>query len=248
MKARDVMVSPVITVQPTTPVVEVAKLFIERRISAAPVVDQNGSVVGLVSEGDLLRRAETDTERRRSWLLSALVSKDTLAAEYVKAHGKTAADVMTPDVIVAGPEMPLHQIATIMEKNAIRRVPIVENGQLVGIVSRSNLVQAIAGARRVLDIQPSDAAIRSKLLSHLEQQPWTETSQLNVTVNDGVVDLWGFTTSETERNTALRRRRRTHGRRPRRQRPPRRPPGRRMDVRLWHESALADLEGRRRTA
>lgn len=200
MKARDVMVSPVITVHPTTPVVEIAKLFIERRISAAPVVDRDGSVVGLVSEGDLLHRTETDTERRRSWLLSALVSRDTLAAEYVKAHGKTAADVMTPDVIVAGPDTPLHQIATMMEKNAIRRVPIVENGQLVGIVSRANLVQAIAGARRALDIQPSDTAIRSKLLSHLEQQPWAETSQLNVTVNDGVVDLWGFTTSEAERN------------------------------------------------
>lgn len=199
MKARDVMVSPVITVHPTTPVVEVAKLFFDRRISAAPVVNEHG-VVGIVSEGDLLRRAETDTERRRSWLLSALVSKDTLAAEYVKAHGRTAADVMTREVVVAGPDTLLHQIATIMEKNAIRRVPIVENGQLVGIVSRANLVQAIAGARKALDIQPSDTAIRSKLLSHLEQQPWAETSQLNVTVNDGVVDLWGFTTSETERN------------------------------------------------
>jgi CBS domain-containing protein len=172
MLARDVMVAPVITVKPSTTVKEVAELFLEKRISAAPVLDSQQKLVGVVSEGDLLHRVEAGTERRRSWWLKGLIGDDTLAAEYVKSHGLKVSDVMTRSVVAAAPETPLHEIATLMEKNAIKRVPILENGKLVGIVSRANLIQAVATARKLLDIPLSDTTIRENIMSHLKKQPW----------------------------------------------------------------------------
>ena len=199
MHVRDVMVTPVITVKPSTTVKEVAGLFLEKRISAAPVVDSQEKLVGIVSEGDLLHRVEAGTERHHSWWLEAFIGNDTLAAEYVKAHGLKVSDVMTSRVVTASPQTPLHEVATLMEKNAIKRVPVLENGQLVGIVSRANLIQAVATARKMLDIPLSDTTIRENVLSHLKKQPWTHTTMLNVTVNAGVVDLWGVAESAAER-------------------------------------------------
>ena len=204
MNARDVMVSPVVTVKPAASVQEVAKLLLERRISAVPVVDDQGKVVGIVSEGDLLHRAEAGTERRRSWWLLGLTGDEMLADEYVKAHARKVADVMTSQVTTAAPDTPLHELATLMETNSIKRVPIVKDGQLVGIVSRANLVQAVASARESpLEIPLSDANIREKLLAHLQQQAWGRPWLLNVMVNDGTVDLWGVARSDAEK-TAIR--------------------------------------------
>jgi CBS domain-containing protein len=199
MKARDVMVSPVIIVKPSSSVQEVAKIFLERRISAVPVADDQGRLVGIISEGDLLHRAEAGTERRRSWWLSALAGDETLANEFVKAHARSVADLMTRGVISASPDAPLHEIAALLERNGIKRVPIVANGQLVGIVTRANLVQAVASARKLLDVPISDVTIRQKLLAQLQQEPWAHTALLNVTVTDGVVNLWGLVASEAER-------------------------------------------------
>ena len=200
MKARDVMVSPVITVKSSSSVKEAAKIFLERRISAAPVVDDQGKLVGIASEGDLMHRAEAGTERHRSWWLQLFTAEETLATEYIKAHARKVADVMTCDVITAGPDTPLHKIAALLEKNSIKRVPIVKDGQLVGIVSRANLIQAVASACKGLEIAPSDTAIRDRLLAHLKAQSWADTSLVNVTVNGGVVDLWGVPRSDTEKN------------------------------------------------
>lgn len=199
MFVRDVMVAPVITVKPSTTVKEVAELFLNKRISAAPVIDSQGELVGIVSEGDLLHRVEAGTERHRSSWLMGFIGSDTLAAEYVKSHGRKVSDVMTRKVITASPQTPLYEVATLMEKNAIKRVPILENGQLVGIVSRANLVQAVATARKLLDIPLSDTTIRDRILSQLKKQPWAHTAMLNVTVNAGVVDLWGIAESADER-------------------------------------------------
>jgi len=199
MHVRDVMVAPVITVRPSTTVKEVAELFLERKISAAPVLDSQQKLAGIVSEGDLLHRVEAGTERHRSWWLKGIIGNETLAAEYVKSHGLKVSDVMTRDVITAAPETPLHEVATLMEKNAIKRLPILENGQLVGIVSRANLIQAVATARKLLDIPLSDTTIRENILSQLKKQPWAHTMMLNVTVNAGVVDLWGIAESAAER-------------------------------------------------
>ena len=199
MHARDVMVSPVITVRSSATVKEVAELLLEKRISAAPVVDDQGKLVGIVSEGDLLHRAEAGTERHRSWWLQGLLGDDVLAADFIRAHARKVSDIVTKRVITASPETPLHELAGLMEKNAIKRVPILENGQLVGIVSRANLIQAVATARSLLEILLSDTTIRDKILSCLKEQPWAHTSLLNVTVNGGIVDLWGIAESATER-------------------------------------------------
>ena len=177
MKARDAMVSPVITVKPYSSVKEAAKTFLERKISAVPVVDDQGKLVGIVSEGDLLHRSEAGTEQQRPWWLLALTKEETLAAEYVKAHGRKVTDVMTRNVVTATPDTPLHQIAALLEKNSIKRVPIVKDGQLVGIITRANLIQAVASARKGLDIPLSDTTIRDKLLAHLRAQSWAHTSQ-----------------------------------------------------------------------
>jgi CBS domain-containing protein len=199
MRARDVMASPVITVKPTSSIQEVAQIFVDRQISGAPVVDDAGRLAGIVSEGDLLHRAETGTERRRSWWLHLLTGPETLAAEYVRERSPKVADVMTRDVITVGPDTPLRDIAQTLEKRRIKRVPVVENGQVVGIVSRANLIRAIASARsNTAEVTASDTAIRDKLMAHLEQQPWGRRGMVNVTVTDGVVGLWGFLNSEAE--------------------------------------------------
>jgi len=200
MKARDVMTLGVYTVKPTTSVKDVARLFMQRRISAVPVVDDQGKIIGIVSEGDLLHRSEISTQRRHPWWLDLMVRDEVLdAEEYIKAHAKQVADIMTRNVITAEPDTPLQEIAEILEKYTIKRVPIVRDGRLVGIVSRANLVQAIATSGSDLDVPLSDTTIREQLLTHLNKEDWAHTALLNVTVNGGVVDLWGFIESDTER-------------------------------------------------
>ena len=200
MKARDVMTLAVFTVKPTTSIKDVACLFMERRISAVPVVDDQGKIVGIVSEGDLVHRTEISTERRHPWWLDLMVRDEVIdAKEYIKAHAKRVADVMTRNVITAAPDTSLQEIAEILEKYGIKRLPIVRDGRLVGIVSRANLVQAIATGGSKLDTALSDTSIREKLLTELNKQNWAHTALLNVTVNGGVVDLWGFIESDTER-------------------------------------------------
>lgn len=200
MKARDVMISPVITVGENETVRDLAKLLIAKRISAAPVVDGAGKVIGIVTEADLLHRAEAGTERPVSWWLSLISGDRALADDYVKSHTVKVKDVMTRDVKTVDPDTPLVEIADLFEEQHIKRVPIVsKGGDLVGLVSRANIIQAIASARPKLDISPSDATIRKKLLDELKKQPWSHVHRLNVTVTGGVVDLWGFVESEEER-------------------------------------------------
>jgi CBS domain-containing protein len=144
MKASDVMVSTVITVGPDASVQDVAELLLRNRISAVPVVGDNGEVLGIVSEGDLMNRPETETAHRKAWWLDALASNEMLAADYVKSHSRKAADVMTRDVITASPETSVAELAALLEKNSIKRVPIIKDKRIVGIVSRANLLQGLA--------------------------------------------------------------------------------------------------------
>lgn len=200
MLARDVMVSPVITAGLDATVPDVARTLLDKRISAVPVVDGKGKVVGIVTEGDLMHRAEAGTERRYSWWLEAIRGEAALAADYVEAHAIKIADIMTYDVVTATPETPLHEIAALLEKHQIKRVPIVTaQGDLVGIVSRANLLQAVATARPKLELTLPDADIRRQIVDLLNRQNWTHTYKLNVTVANGVVDLWGAIDSEAER-------------------------------------------------
>jgi CBS domain-containing protein len=200
MQARDVMISPVITIRKNATVREVARILLEKRISAVPVVDNIGKLVGMITEGDLMRRAEAGTERPYSWWVHFLAGDATVAADYVKSHAARVEDVMTSDVVTATPEMPLHEIASLFEEHRIKRVPIVnEDGNLVGIVSRANLIQVVASARPKLEMTLPDTTIRRKLLSELKKQSWAHTHNLSVTVTDGVVDLWGEAQSSEER-------------------------------------------------
>jgi CBS domain-containing protein len=200
MQARDVMVSPVVTVGKGATVRDVARILLEKHISAVPVVDSAGKVVGIVSEGDLMHRAEAGTERPYSWWVHFLAGDATIAADYVKSHAAKVEDVMTSDVVTAAPETPLHEIAALLEERGIKRVPIVNtDGDLVGIVSRANLIQVIASACPKLEMTLPDSAIRQKLLGELKKQPWTHMYNLNVTVSNGTVDLWGYAQSDDER-------------------------------------------------
>src|SRR5262245_7882006 len=200
MKASDVMVSNVITVGPDASVQGVADLLLRHRISAVPVVGSKGEILGIVSEGDLLNRPETETERKNSWWLDALASKETLALEYIKSHSRKVADVMTRDVITAAPDASVAQVAALLEKNRIKRVPIVSNGKIVGIVSRANLLQGLASLKdKALQAQADDSAIRARVMARLQNERWTRPALISVTVQDGNVELWGLVESETEK-------------------------------------------------
>jgi CBS domain-containing protein len=199
MRAVDVMTRDVITISPNTAVSEIASLFLRRHISGAPVVGPDGAIVGLVSEGDLVRRIENETDARQSWWLELLTEGADRAADYAKTHGRKARDVMTPNVITVQENTPLREIADLMEKHRIKRVPVVRDGKLVGIVSRSNLLQALASTDGSRQVSRDDTAIRDSILRELHAQSWTSLWTKNIVVTDGIVHLWGLVRSEDER-------------------------------------------------
>jgi CBS domain-containing protein len=204
MQASDVMVRDVVTVRPETDLAEAVKLLGEHDISALPVIDGENRLVGILSEADLIHRAEIGTEKRRSWWVEAVTGGATLAKEFAKEHGEKVGEIMTPEVIGVAEDTPLSEIAALLERKRIKRVPVVTNGKLVGIVSRSNLIQALASVVGRID-QPveTDRQIRLELLSRLEQQSWTDFGSRNVTVGDRVVHLWGLVGSPEERKALL---------------------------------------------
>lgn len=199
MNASDVMTSAVVTVSPDTPVAEVVDLLLRHGISGVPVVDESRAVLGVVSEGDLMRRAELGTEKQRGSWRTFFTGTARLAGDYVRSHGRLARDVMTADVICVGPLAPLDAIADVMEQHRIKRVPVVDNRALVGIVSRSNLLRALAsrvGAEAA--VPAGDSEIRQALMAELTRQPWSRRADNSVVVTDGVVHLWGLVASPEE--------------------------------------------------
>lgn len=201
MNAIDIMTRDVVTVTAETPVPLVVKLLLARGISGVPVVDANNAVVGVVSEGDLLRRAELGTQKRRGAWLTFFTGTASLAEDYVRAHGACAADIMTRDVACVAPQTPVAEIADLMEDRRIKRVPVVDGARLVGIVSRSNLLRAFASMlpdATLAATSSSDDAIRAALLKELAAQPWSRRSDNSVVVTDGVVHLWGLVTNREE--------------------------------------------------
>jgi len=220
MRAMDVMTTNVITVDPDTSVQAVAKLLSEQAISGVPVINAAGRLVGIVSEGDLLHRVETGTERRpgeplagrrRSWWLETIGSPRELARDYLKSHGRTAGDVMTREVISVTETTELADVAMLLETKTIKRVPVLRDGKLVGIVSRSNLVRALAATRSepAIDADSDDRGIREKLLAELMSQEWFNAKQwfriwaADIIVRDGIVHFWfSADHSEEERRAA----------------------------------------------
>jgi CBS domain-containing protein len=201
----DVMTSKVITVDENASVTTVAKLLAERGISAVPVVDSENRVIGMVSEGDLLHRAETGTECRRSWWLEMMASTNRLAGDYIKSHSGNVKDVMTRDVLSVTETTSVADIAILLETNRIKRVPVLRDGKLVGIVSRANLVRALAMTinEPTSSTEADDRTIRDKLLAELKAQRWAEVAPANITVKDGVVHLWSSYLSEQEKRALV---------------------------------------------
>lgn len=199
MNAADVMTTKVVTVASDASVETVAETLLANRISAVPVVDGAGALVGLISEGDLIHRVEAGTERHRAWWLELLATQETLARDFIKSHARKATDLMTRPVIAVAPGTPLGEVAALFEKHRIKRVPVVDNGKLVGIVSRANLVQALVRDHKTAaEKKVDDTALRADVLAKLESQPWSP-SDINVLVEDGNVEVWGVVNSAAEK-------------------------------------------------
>lgn len=205
MQARDIMTERVVTVGPDTSVREIATLLLERRISAVPVVEESGEIVGIVSEGDLIHRNEIGTELRgRSWWLRLFDDSAALAERYSKSHGAKARDVMTRDVVGVDETASLADIAELLETKHIKRVPVIRDGRLAGIVSRADLVRALAAIPRA-PIEPAsadDQMIRRQVLDLLRAEPWGNVWNTSVFVSGGVVEYWGIVRSEAERDAS----------------------------------------------
>ncbi len=199
MKAGDVMTSRVVTVGPEATVLEAIRLMLQNRISGLPVVEPTGKLVGMVTEGDFLRRVETGTQRKRPRWLEFIVGPRSLAEEYIRSHGRKVEEVMTRDPVSVTADTPLDEVVRIMERRRIKRLPVMSGGKLTGIVSRANLMHALASlGSSIPPISKDDATIRAGILAELEKQPWAPLALIDVVVRNGVVELWGTITEEKQ--------------------------------------------------
>ena len=204
MLARDVMTREVISIGPEASVMQAITLMLKHEISGLPVVDPSGMVVGIVSEGDFLRRTELGTQRHRPRWLEFLVGPGRLASEYVHACGRKIEEIMTPDPYTVTEETPLADIVQLMERRRIKRVPVVCGRQLVGIVSRANLVRALASLARESDtVATNDAEIRQRVITELRKQAWAPLDLINVVVRDRTVELRGTITEDRARQALI---------------------------------------------
>lgn len=199
MKAADIMTEPVITVAPDAAVLDAAKLMLEKQIGGLPVIDRPGHVVGMLTEGDLLRRVEIGTIRHRPRWLEFFVGSGRLANEYVHSHGRKVAELMSRDPYVVEADASLESVVHLMEDADIKRVPVLRQGELVGIITRRNLVRALAHLmRKAPRGTHDDDEIRERILAELAKQRWAPVN-LSVAVSGGVADLHGIVTDERQR-------------------------------------------------
>jgi CBS domain-containing protein len=200
VNAADVMTRSILSVTPDASLVEAIRLMLDNSVSGLPVIDDAGRLVGILTEGDLLRRGETGTERQRPRWLEILMGPGRLASEYVRTHGRKIDDLMTREPISVAPEAPLDKIVELMERHRIKRVPVIEGDKLVGIVSRADLLRALA---RRLDEQTTgvvgDDEIRERILAVLAKASWVPRDGIEITVENGVVNLNGVILDENER-------------------------------------------------
>lgn len=200
MNAGDIMTPKVVSVMPDASILEAMRSMLANRISGLPVVSENGKLVGIVTEGDFLRRAETGTQQRRSRWLELFTSPGKLAQEYVHTHGRKVSDVMTPDPLTITEDTPLDVVVRLLEERRIKRLPVVRSGVVVGIVSRANLLHALASlAREQPNEGQTDAAIRAQIYAELNRQRWIPKDFINIVVRDGAVEVWGAILDERER-------------------------------------------------
>ena len=203
MKAKDVMTQNVIIVAPDASILEALRLMLQHKISGLPVIDKKGNLIGIVTEGDFLRRTETGTKRKRPRWLEFLVGPGRLAKDYVHSHARRVDEVMTFNVQTIAEDTPLDDIVALMEKHRIKRLPVMRGSELVGIISRANLLRALAGL--VGEVSPgpkTDEIIRDGVLAELNRESWAPKHLIDVIVRNGVVDLWGTVIDPAQRDAA----------------------------------------------
>lgn len=195
------MARPVVSVTPETPVADAARLMLSHRVSGLPVLDRSGGLVGIISEGDLLHRAETGTERHRPRWLEFFSGSGRLARDYAEAHARKVAEVMSETVVTIGPETPLDEIVRLMERRRVKRLPVIEDGRIVGIVSRSDLVRAFLENLSLSDpaVLVPDSEIRDRIKAEIARQPWARHASIEVHVVRGEVELRGTVTEKRAR-------------------------------------------------
>ncbi|TIS53080.1 CBS domain-containing protein [Mesorhizobium sp.] len=204
MQAEAIMTAPVIGIEPTTSIADAAGLMLSKKISGLPVIRNDGTLVGIISEGDFLRRGELGTQRKRSRWLEFLVSPGRAADEYVHANGRRVEEVMSDEVVTVSGNASLAEVVELMARHHVKRIPVVDGGKVVGIITRSDLVRAllrifpVSGAPTV-----SDEKIRQNIAAELAAQKWAGTETINVTVDKGVAELSGAIFDERERQAAV---------------------------------------------
>jgi CBS domain-containing protein len=204
MQAADIMTRHVVSVQPETTILQAADLMLRHGISGLPVVQSDGRVVGIVTEGDFLRRTETGTQRKRPRWVQFLIGPGRLAEEYVRSSSRRIEDVMTHAVHTIGEDTPVSDVVELMERHRIKRLPVLRDDKLVGIVSRANLLHALASlARETKSTSADDVAIRERLLAELKQQDWAALGMIDIIVRNGTVELWGTLLDERKRRALI---------------------------------------------
>ena len=204
MKVRDVMTQNVVSVEPGDTIARAIRLMLQEHVSGLPVINSAGRLVGIVTEGDFLHRAETGTRKRRPRWLEFLAGPGFMADEYVRSHGRKVSEVMTPDPVTVTEETALADTVSLMEKRRIKRLPVVRGDKVVGIVSRANLLHALAIlASEIKPTSADDKTIRERVLAAFNKEKWAPTGLLNVVVRGGVVDIWGTITDERERQALI---------------------------------------------
>lgn len=205
MLASDIMTADVVTAAPDSSVESISKLMLKHNISGLPVVDEGGAVLGIVTEGDLIKRQQSDATKSSgtSWWLRLLSDQRTDAGDYIKTHGTRAAEIMTRNVVTVSEDTPVGDIARILAEKRIKRVPVVRDGILVGVVSRTNLLRGMASRDAKQVPTQDDRTIKQAILREVEAQGWITHGTLNVIVAGGVVELWGWVDSERERHALM---------------------------------------------
>jgi CBS-domain-containing membrane protein len=200
MNAQEIMTRRVLTVRSDSPLQDAIAVMLEHGISGLPVLDADGMPVGMLSEGDLLRRAELGTESKRPRWLAFLLGPGKLAAEYTHAHGRIVSDVMTDRLYSVAPDTPVQEVVLQMERHHVKRLPVLEDGRLVGIISRANLLRALALAASGLPAaSASDDQIRERMAQELAATEWAPRSLLDIVVRDSEVHLYGTILDDRER-------------------------------------------------
>jgi CBS-domain-containing membrane protein len=200
LHAADIMTTAIFSIDADMSVIDAARMMLQHKISGLPVVNRENTLIGMITEGDLLRRSEIGTERHRSPWLALLLGPGRAADDYAMTHARKVSEIMSDGIVSVTPDAPLDQVVALMERHRIKRVPVVSGKRIVGIVSRANLLAALVEATpQVTGAQPSDSAIRDAILAEFKRQSWAPSATVNIDVKDGVVHLRGVITDGRER-------------------------------------------------